>query len=114
MSLSWDAVVAHALALPDTVLTTYYGGPAVKANDRPVVTLSDHAGSFCLHIDRDKIEMLKQIDPDTFWQTPHYEGYAALLVRYSSPDAQLVLDQIDASRDWAVTRPKPKPKPRKK
>jgi hypothetical protein len=61
-------------------------------------------------MDRDKIEMLKQIDPDTFWQTPHYEGYTALLVRYNSANPQLVLDQIEASRDWAMTRRKPKPR----
>ena len=110
MSLTWDEVVAYALSLPDTVLTTYFGGPAVKANDRPVVTPSHEADSFCLHIDKDKVEMLKEIDPDTFWQTPHYQGYPALLVRYASPNRELVLDQIAASRDWAMARPKPKPR----
>ena len=110
MSLNWDKVVAHALSLPDTVLTTYYGGPAVKANDRAIVTPSREADSFCLHIDKNKIEMLMTIDPDTFWQTPHYEGYPALLVRYATRNLQLVLDQIEASRDWAVSRPKPKPR----
>ncbi|WP_116091397.1 hypothetical protein [Sphingomonas crusticola] len=110
MSLDWEAVVAHALALPDTTLTTYYGAPAVKANDRPILSPSHDPGSFCLHMDRDKIEMLKQIDPDTFWQTPHYEGYAALLVRYATDNPDMVLDQIAASRDWAMARPKPKPR----
>ena len=80
MSLNWEAVVAHALSLPDAILTTYYGGPAVKANDRPILSQSDDPASFCLHMDRDKIEMLKQIDPDTFWQTPHYEGWPAVLL----------------------------------
>ena len=116
MSLRWEQAVAHALSLPHTVLTTYYGGPAVKANDRPVITQSREADSFCLHIDRGKIEMLKEIDPDTFWQTPHYEGWPALLVRYDTENPQMVLDQIAASRDWAMARPKPKPRssPRKK
>jgi hypothetical protein len=110
MSLTWDEVVTYALSLPDTLLTTYFGGPAVKANDRPVVTPSHEADSFCLHIDKDKVEMLKEIDPDTFWQTPHYQGYPALLVRYDSANREMVLDQIAASRDWAMTRPKPKPR----
>ncbi len=110
MSLTWEAVVAHALSLPDTVLTTYYGDPAVKANDRPVVTPSHEPGSFCLHIDRERVAMLKDIDPDTFWQTPHYEGYAALLVRYDAADPGFVFDRIEAARDWAMTRPKPKPR----
>jgi len=110
MSLTWDAVVAHALSLPGTILTTYYGGPAVKANDRPVVTPSREPDSFVLHIDKDKVEMLMQIDPDTFWQTPHYQGYPALLVRYDSADPGMILDQIAASRDWAMARPRPKPR----
>lgn len=112
MSLSWETVVAHALSLPDTVLTTYYGGPAVKANDRAIVTQGHEADSFCLHIDKDKVEMLKQIDPDTFWQTPHYEGYPALLVRYDTANVDMVRDQIAASRDWAMARPRPKPRKR--
>lgn len=110
MTLSWDEVVAFALSLPGTELTTYYGAPAVKANDRAVVTPGHEADSFCLHIDKDKVEMLKAIDPDTFWQTPHYEGYPALLVRYASANVEMVRDQIAASRDWAVARPKPKPR----
>jgi len=110
MSLTWDEVVAYALSLPDAVLTTYFGGPAVKANDRAVVTPSREADSFCLHIDKAKIEMLMEIDPDTFWQTPHYQGYPALLVKYDSANRQLVMDQIEASRDWAMARPKPKPR----
>jgi hypothetical protein len=110
VSLDWDTVVAHALSLPDTTLTTYFGGPAVKANDRPVVTPSRESDSFCLHTPKDKVEMLKLIDPDTFWQTPHYEGWPALLVRYDTENPQMVLDQIGASRDWAMTRAKPKPR----
>lgn len=110
MSLDWDAVVAHALSLPDAELTTYYGGPAIKANGRPVLTGSDEAGCFCLHLAKDKIEILKLIDPETFWQTPHYMGWPALLVRYASANPELVLDQITASRDWAMTRPRPKPR----
>jgi hypothetical protein len=110
MSLNWDRVAEHALSLPDTILTTYYGGLAVKANDRAIVTPSHETDSFCLHIDKDKVEMLKQIDPDTFWQTPHYAGYPAVLVRYDTANVEMVKDQIAASRDWAMTRPKPKPR----
>jgi len=110
MSLNWEEVAAYALSLPDTELATYFGGPAVKANDRAVVTPSREPDSFCLHIDKPKIEMLKLIDPDTFWQTPHYEGYPALLVRYDSANVEMVKDQIAASRDWAMARPKPKPR----
>jgi len=113
MSLTWEVVVAHALSLPNAEFATYFGGPAVKANDRPVVTPSREAGSFCLHIDTDKVEMLKDIDPDTFWQTPHYEGWPAVLVRYASPDPKRVRALIAESRDWTAARPKARPRKRK-
>ena len=113
MSLSWDKVVAHALSLPDTALTTYYGGPAVKANDRAVITPSREADSFCLHIDKGKIEMLMTIDPDTFWQTPHYEGWPGILIRYDCEDEERVHDVIARSRDWVASKPKARPRKRK-
>ena len=34
--------------------------------------------------------MLKETDPDTFWQTPHYEGWPGVLVRYGSADPERV------------------------
>jgi hypothetical protein len=106
--MTWDDVVAEALTHPGTVLTTYYGDPAVKANDRPVVTPSREPDSFCLHIDRDTVEMLKETDPDTYWQTPHYEGWPGVLVRYGSPDRERVRMMIARAVDWAKSRKPPR------
>ncbi len=111
MKTGWDEIAAYALTLSDTVLTTYYGGPAVKANDRPVVTPGREPDSFCLHLPKDKVEMLMLVDPDTFWQTPHYQGWPAVLVRYATADGEMVRDQIAAARDWAMARRKPRRPP---
>jgi hypothetical protein len=110
--MNWEQVVAHALTLPGTELTTYYGGPAVKANGHPLVTPGREEGSFCLHIDQDTKAILIETDPGTFWQTPHYDGWPSLLVRYDSPDPERVLAMIDRSHGWVMSR-KP-PRPRKK
>jgi hypothetical protein len=113
MSLDWDSITAFALALPDTEMSTSYGKPAVKVNGRAFVSPGHETGSFALSIDLDTIEMLKETDPDTFWQTPHYEGWASVLVRYDSPDPERVRAMITASRDWNAARPKPKPRKKK-
>jgi hypothetical protein len=112
MSLDWDSVVAHALSLPDTELSTSYGQPAVKlsTNGRAFLSPGREAGSFCLHIDRDTIEMLKDTDPETYWQSAHYEGWPAVLVRFDSPDPNRVLAMIEKARDWNAARPKTKPR----
>ena len=55
-------------------------------------------------IDLDTVEMLKETDPDTFWQTPHYEGWPAVLIRFGSADPERVRSMIERSRDWTAAR----------
>jgi hypothetical protein len=110
MSLDWARVTAYALSLDGVEMGTSYGQPTAKANGHPLLSPGREPGSFCLHIDRDTIDMLKETDPDTYWQTPHYEGWPALLVRYDSPDPDRVLAMIERSRDWCLSRPKARPR----
>ena len=106
---SFDDAVAFALALPETELSTSYGKPAVKVNGRAFLFPSHEADtSFAVSLDLDTIEILKETDPDTFWQTPHYEGWTGVLVRYSSPDPERVREVIARSRDWNAARPRPR------
>jgi hypothetical protein len=112
MSLDWNSVTSFALGLPDTELSTSYGKPAIKvsANGRAFINGGREEGSFVLAIDHDTKEMLIETDPETFWQTPHYEGWPGLLVRYDSADPERVLAMIERSRDWTAARPRPKPR----
>jgi hypothetical protein len=107
----WNEPVAFALSLPDTELSTSYDMPAVKVNGRAVLYTSREADtSFGISIDLDTIEILKETDPDTFWQTPHYEGWPGVLVRYGSADPERVRAMIERSREWNAARPKPRPR----
>jgi len=104
---SFEDAVAFALTLPDTELSTSYGKPAVKvrSNGRAFLyTGHEHQSSFGIAIDLDTVEMLKETDPDTFFQTPHYEGWPAVLVRFDSADPERVRAMIERSRDWAAAR----------
>lgn len=112
----WDEAVAFALSLPDTQLGTSYGAPAVRvASNGRVFLYPSREGdtSFGIAIDIDTIEMLKQTDPDTFWQTPHYFGWPGVLVRYDSADPERVQAIIERSRDWSAARAKAKPRKKK-
>ena len=112
---SWDDVETFALGLPDTVAESFYGGPAVKvaSNRRAFVSAGREADSFVLTIDLDTKEILLETDPDTFWQTPHYEGWAGLLVRFSSPDPDRVCAMIERARDQAAARKPAAPRKKK-
>ena len=107
----WDEAVAFALSLPGTELSTSYGKPAVKvaANGRAFLYIGrESESSFGVAIDLDTVEILKETDPDTFWQTPHYEGWPAVLVRFDSADPERVRSLIERSRDWTAAMPPPR------
>ena len=102
---AWDKVVTFALTLPGTVAATSWGGPAVAiaANGRAFIYPGrERDTSFALAIDRDTIELLKDTEPETYWQSPHYEGWPAVLVRFDSPDPERVRQIIDRAREQAA------------
>lgn len=109
---SWDEVAAFALALPGTEAAPYFGGPAIKvaANGRAFLSMGREPDSFVLMIDGDSKLLLLETDPETFWQTPHYEGWPALLVRYASDDPERVATQIERARDQAAAKKPARPR----
>jgi hypothetical protein len=112
---SWDEVTAFALALPGTELSTYFGQPSVKvaANGRAFLNLGRHEDSFVLSIDSDSKDLLIETEPETYWQTPHYEGWPALLVRYSGSDPDRVAATIERARDQAAAKKPARPRPKR-
>ena len=100
MSIGWDEVVAFGLALPDTELSTSYGRPALKVRGKLIAATGKEPDHFVLMSTLDEIEMLKESDPACFFQTPHYEGWSSVLVRYASADRSRVLALVE--RAWAA------------
>src|SRR5438067_3646753 len=114
--MTFDEAITFALTLPGTLLSTSYGKPAVKvaSNGRAFLYTSHEADtSFGVAIDLDTIEILKATDPESFWQTPHYESWPGVLIRYDSKDEERVREVIERAREWAAAKPKTKPRKRK-
>ena len=102
---SWDKVEAFALSLPGTERGTTYRMPTVKvaANGRGFAwTGGEPDTSFAVWLEPGTVEMLMETDPDTFWQSPHYAGSSAVLIRYSSADPERVRHVIEQAHDLAV------------
>lgn len=87
---NWDEVAAFALGLPDTELSTSYGRPAVKVRSKAFVYPGRETGSFAVASPLPEKELLMETDPDTFWETDHYRGWPAVLVRFGSPDRERI------------------------
>jgi hypothetical protein len=114
--MTFEEAVAFALTLSDTERGTSYGKPAVKvaSNGRAFLFRShEPETSFGIAVDLDTIEILKETDPETFWQTPHYVGWEGVLVRYDSPDPDRVRETIERSRNFVAAKPKPRSRKRK-
>ena len=111
--MTFEEAVAFALTLIDTERGMSYGKPAVKvaSNERAFLFPSHEADtSFGVAMDLDSIELLKETEPGTFWQTPHYVGWEGVLIRYDSPDDERVREVIGRARDFVAAKPKAKPR----
>ena len=109
--MTWDEAVAYALALPGAERATHYGQPAVKANGNAFLNVGHEPDtSFVLHLDPPLVDMLMEAHPDTFWQTPHYAGYPAVLVRYEAPDEALAREMIGRAHARALAKAPPRPR----
>jgi hypothetical protein len=108
--MTFEEAVDHALSLGSVERGSHYGAPAAKANGHAIVAPGRETGSFCLMIDRDTVGMLKETDPATFWQTPHYEGWPSILVRSDTQDPARVRAMIERARDQALAKKPPRPR----
>ena len=63
--------------------------------------------------DYERLYKEAETDPDTFWQTPHYEGWPAVLIRFNSSDPERVRTMIERSRDWTAAKKPVKPRKKK-
>jgi hypothetical protein len=114
--MSFEEAIAFALTLPGTELGSSYGQPAVKAagNGRAFLFRSHQPdSSFGVAMDLESIDMLKATEPETYWQTPHYEGWEGVLIRYDSKDEVRVREVIARSRDFVAAKPPVRPRKRK-
>jgi hypothetical protein len=87
---SWDGVMAFAIALPGAEASTSYGAPTVRIRGKPIVYPGRERGSFAVTSPLMEKELLMETDPETFWETDHYRGWPAVLVRYGSVDRERI------------------------
>lgn len=102
----WEQVVALARAtLPSVELGTTYGKPALKHRGKMLAaTTAPDPDSFVLHVAIPDKEMLLATEPDSFWETDHYRGWPAVLVRYGADPTRVALMLRRAWWDRASVR----------
>jgi hypothetical protein len=108
---SWDKAAAFALTLPGTAPKGGKIASVVIAENGQFFVFEgrETATSFAVQIDLETVDLLKETEPETYWQSKHYEGWPAVLVRYDSPDPERVRRVIEQAYEQARAK-KPKRK----
>ncbi|TGX52103.1 hypothetical protein E5A73_14905 [Sphingomonas gei] len=99
MSFGWDEAVAYARTFPGVTMGAgARGSVSPQVRGRQIVSQGRAAGTYVLRATREEIEILKETDPQTFWQTPQYQGWPTVLVNAASADPERM--QLLIARAW--------------
>jgi hypothetical protein len=87
--------------LPGVEIADWYGTPALKVGGKGFARLRE-AGVLVVMCPLELKEMLMAAEPELYFETPHYHGYASMLVRLDAiDDARLRERLVGAWREKA-------------
>jgi hypothetical protein len=81
-----------------------WGTPALKVRGKMLARMRE-PGVLVVLCDMEEKEMLIQADPEVYFQTDHYRGYPAILIRLDKIEPDDLLDRLEAAwRSQATKR----------
>jgi hypothetical protein len=96
-------VVKAAAKLPEVEVGTSYRTPALLVRGKSFVRMKDRDTLVVLCPLEEK-EMLMEVAPDIYFETDHYKGWPAVLVRLPQIKADELKHRLE--RSWRVKAPK--------
>ena len=100
---TWTTVKKLGKKLPEVEESTWWNTPSLRIRKKSFVRLRE-PGVIVVLVDLDEKEVLMQAEPDIFFETPHYEGYPAVLVRLSAIEPDELAEVLTES--WRRVAPK--------
>lgn len=79
--MTFDDVRRLALALPEVTEGLSYGTPAFRVRGALLARRHDDEDVLVVRVEAGQQEVLTQLEPETYFITPHYAGYPYVLVR---------------------------------
>ncbi len=101
--LTWQDVLELARELPEIEESTSYGRPTLKVRGKFVAALRTNPDAIVVKCDLDEKPFLLEARPEVLFETPHYHGYGAMLVRLEASRDDLREFLIDS---WLLAAPK--------
>jgi len=94
-----DEMFAYALTQPGAEDSTLHGGRCIRVRGHWIVNEPREPDCLALALDLGTVAFLMETEPGTYFQTPHFEGWPAVLVRHEAADDERLREQIDKA--WA-------------
>jgi hypothetical protein len=92
-----------AAHLPEVEESTSYGTPSLKVRGKSFARLKD-ADTLVVMCAVEEKEMLMEVDPKVYFETDHYKGWPAVLVRLKAIRAAQLRHRIEQA--WRFRAPK--------
>ena len=101
--VAFARILRSADHLPEIEESTSYGTPALKVRGKLIARLKD-AETLVIMCAIDEKDMLMEVDPKVYFETDHYKGWPAVLVRLKViGDAKL---RYRLEQAWRLKAPK--------
>jgi hypothetical protein len=102
--VTWEDVVAHAVALPEVAESTSYGTPSLKVAGKLMARLrTEDDGGLAIRCSAVDKEALVGGDDPAYYTTAHYDGYNYVLVHLELAEAREVFELIGDA--WHLAAP---------
>jgi hypothetical protein len=100
---TWDDVLEIAAGIPEVEVSTWFRTPALRVAKKGFVRLRKEDGGLVVLCDLDeKAALLARGDP-TFYTTPHYDDFGAILVDLERVDLHTL--SLLVTRAWTLKAP---------
>jgi hypothetical protein len=92
------------LSLPEVEEGTGHGRPAWRVRGKFFAGLRDGGATAVLKVDKGEKQLLMEAEPETFFETPHYEGWGYFLVRLGVIEEDELAEVVEDA--WRLAAPK--------
>jgi hypothetical protein len=101
----WSDVVAAGRALPEVEEGTWFRTPCLRVRKKSFCRMKEDGETLVVRVvDLEDKDALLRSDPEVFFTTPHYDGYAYVLVRLERVDSAQLGELIEDA--WRLSAPK--------
>ena len=102
---TWADVVAAGRRLPETEEGTWFRTPCLRVRKKSFCRMKEDGETLVVKVvDEEDKHALIASDPDVFFTTPHYDGYAYVLVALARVDRRQLQELLEDA--WRLSAPK--------